>query len=217
VLTFFLGKRGVEEIRSHPWFSEVVWDELRDIPAPYIPEGSSRMKIALQELKEIDPSSERYSILLNQITANFDKYHDDGTLWCSSKINTRKDRDHEFIGYTFKRKKDVVRAALTADTFGMNQVLSDSTVPGPPEPASKRPNSQYGTPLSCLSPSSDVDASETLCSSAWREAEETGNLMSPPILPEPSNPDPPAKENVTIPIALRPQTEGLSVDQHFSV
>lgn len=63
------------------------------------------MKAALQELRDIDPSSDRYKALISQITANFDKFHDDGTLWLSSKANTRKDRDHEFIGYTFKRKK----------------------------------------------------------------------------------------------------------------
>jgi hypothetical protein len=63
------------------------------------------MKAALQELRDIDPASDRYKALIAQITANFDKYHDDGTLWLSSKANTRKDRDHEFIGYTFKRKK----------------------------------------------------------------------------------------------------------------
>jgi serine/threonine kinase 38 len=38
-----IGKGGVDEIRTHPWFAEVVWDELRDIPAPYIPEGAVRL------------------------------------------------------------------------------------------------------------------------------------------------------------------------------
>lgn len=80
------------------------------------------MKAALQELKDIDPSSERYKVLLTQITANFDKYHDDGTLWCSTKANTRKDRDHEFIGYTFKRKK-VIHLILLCNLFNIKIII----------------------------------------------------------------------------------------------
>jgi hypothetical protein len=34
-----------------------------------------------------------------------DKFHDDGTLWSSSKPIVRKDKDHAFIDYTYKRKK----------------------------------------------------------------------------------------------------------------
>jgi len=34
-----------------------------------------------------------------------DDFHDDGTLWSSSKPIVRKDKDHAFIDYTYKRKK----------------------------------------------------------------------------------------------------------------
>jgi hypothetical protein len=63
------------------------------------------MKPALQELRDIDPSSPAYPSLIARITSNFDKLHDDGNLWCASRAVSRKDKDHEFIGYTFKRKK----------------------------------------------------------------------------------------------------------------
>ncbi len=94
----------------------------------------------------------------------------------------------------------------------MNQILTDSTVPGPPEPAAKRPNGQFGTPLCDLSPSSEighVDSSETLTDGE----EDTGKLLSPPPLPELSNP--PAKEELPVPVALRPHSE--LAYQHFSV
>ncbi|CAE7499703.1 STK38L, partial [Symbiodinium microadriaticum] len=100
-----IGKNGVDSIRAHPWFDGLDWDTLRDQPAPYTPEGSIQMKSALQELRDVDSSSPKFRSLLAQITTNFDKFEDDGNLWCSSKAVTRKDRDHEFIGYTFKRKK----------------------------------------------------------------------------------------------------------------
>ena len=133
------------------------------------------MRTALQELRDVDSSSPKFNELLSQITSNFDKFEDDGNLWCSSKAVSRKDKDHEFIGYTFKRKKvvvcvgwmyrirldwirflafccmawygvevtqcvksqDVVRAALTAEMFGMST---------PPGPASKRPHNDCPSP-----------------------------------------------------------------------
>lgn len=35
-----LGKNGVDSIRAHPWFDGVDWSRLRDMPAPYTPEGT---------------------------------------------------------------------------------------------------------------------------------------------------------------------------------
>lgn len=197
------------------------------------------MKTTLQDLRDMDPSSERYKSLISQITANFDKYHDDGTLWLSSKANTRKDRDHEFIGYTFKRKKvcislfssdlckDVVRAALTADTFGMGDSPSGSSLRGPPEPAPKRPHSQYNTPLS-HSPASDPSGSETGSeispppddrgARGEVEGSMTTIFRSPPLEGErkpPLSPAPTASSSVTTPIAIRPQSD--DIHQPFSI
>mmetsp|Transcript_21607 Transcript_21607/g.36355 ORF Transcript_21607/g.36355 Transcript_21607/m.36355 type:complete len:587 (-) Transcript_21607:242-2002(-) len=109
-----IGRNGVDEIKSHPWFADTQWASLQDLPAPYTPEGSERMQAALSELRTIDSDSKEYPALLERITSNFDDFHDDGTLWSSSKPIVRKDKDHAFIDYTYKRKKDVVRTALTS-------------------------------------------------------------------------------------------------------
>lgn len=109
-----IGHNGVDEIKSHPWFADTQWASLQDLPAPYTPEGSERMQAALTELRTIDADSKEYPALLERITSNFDHFHDDGTLWSSSKPIVRKDKDHAFIDYTYKRKKDVVRTALTS-------------------------------------------------------------------------------------------------------
>jgi len=38
-----LGKNGVEEIKAHPFFSGIEWENLRSIKAPYIPNVSSEI------------------------------------------------------------------------------------------------------------------------------------------------------------------------------
>lgn len=38
---FRLGRNGLEDFKSHPWFEGVDWDHLRMGPAPYVPEVSS--------------------------------------------------------------------------------------------------------------------------------------------------------------------------------
>ena len=101
-----IGRNGVDEIKAHPWFAGINWDTLRTIPAPYIPEGSSKLKTLLTELKSLDHSSAEYTPLIKQITSNFDNFKEDGTIWGSNiKTVSRKDKDNQFIGYTFKRKK----------------------------------------------------------------------------------------------------------------
>jgi len=100
-----LGKRGMADISSHPWMQSVDFSKLHTVQAPYIPEGSRRMKSLLNELSTIDKSDPSYSTLVSQITANFDEFNDDGVPWGASRHITRKDKDNQFIGYTFKRKK----------------------------------------------------------------------------------------------------------------
>jgi hypothetical protein len=61
----------------------------------------------LTELKDSDHTSPQYPGLIQQITANFDDFKDNGVIWGrgGAKAITRKDKDDQFIGYTFKRKK----------------------------------------------------------------------------------------------------------------
>lgn len=133
-----IGRNGVEEIMAHPWFTDTPWNSLHDLPAPYLPEGGEQMQAALTELRGLDTSlptsSKRQEDLLSVITSNFDKFHDDGTLWSSSKPNVRKDKDHAFVDYTYKRKKDVVRTALDSLSYvdansSCSSLNSDTSTP----------------------------------------------------------------------------------------
>jgi hypothetical protein len=71
----------VEEVKAHPWFAGLDWANLRALPAPYLPEGSARMKDFFTELRTVDSTSPRYATLVQQITANFDDFKDDGSVW----------------------------------------------------------------------------------------------------------------------------------------
>ena len=61
----------------------------------------------LTELKDSDHTSPQYADLIQQITANFDDFKENGVVWGrgGAKAITRKDKDDQFIGYTYKRKK----------------------------------------------------------------------------------------------------------------
>ena len=71
----------------------------------------------LTELKDADHTSPQYPGLVRQITANFDDFKDNGTVWGrgGAKVITRKDKDDHFIGYTYKRKKVILKKNV--DTF----------------------------------------------------------------------------------------------------
>jgi hypothetical protein len=113
--------------------------------------------------------------------------------------------------------QDVVRAALSADTFGMGNSLTSSSLRGPPEPAPKRPYSQYNTPLS-HSPASepeDNDISPPPPQDERGAQEEAGGTMttifrSPALEGErkpPLSPAPATSSSVSTPIAIRPQSD----------
>jgi len=94
-----LGSNGIEEIKSHPFFHGLDWENLRDSPAPYIPEVED----------EAD-------------TSNFDKFSEEEPLYQSdltSSVSKRR-KDIEFIGYTFKKdntKDNIITAIQDLETF----------------------------------------------------------------------------------------------------
>jgi len=75
-----LGANGVEEIKNHRFFDGIDWENLRQTPAPYMPEVKS----------EID-------------TSNFDKFEESEPFYPSEKSATTKRKDMDFVGYTFKK------------------------------------------------------------------------------------------------------------------
>jgi serine/threonine protein kinase len=119
-----LGRRGVEEIQAHPWLKDVQWERLRDTPAPYTPSGSADMLKVMNDMRGMDHRSPEYLAMLEQLTINFDRFEDTDEPWGpSNKIARRRDRDNQFIGYTYKRPKDVVKVALSEDRFGWSDIV----------------------------------------------------------------------------------------------
>lgn len=148
-----LGKNGFEEIRTHPWFRGFDWDNIRISAAPYLPQGSELMKASLlNELKTCPSASARCQEIIEQITTNFDDFKDDSSSWTGGGSSTASlskpvsktasasasgirasTGNNEFVGYTFKRKVDVVRTALTETMFtwdnSSNTQTPSDTVP----------------------------------------------------------------------------------------
>lgn len=81
----------MEEIKEHPFFHGVDWDNLRNSPAPYIPVLSSPIDTCHFEEYEEEEEEE---------SNNGDKYH------LSSRLTPV---DIQFIGYTYK-SFDAVKA-----------------------------------------------------------------------------------------------------------
>ena len=46
-----LGRNGIEEVKSHPWFNGLDFGNLRGMRAPHLPKGSSKIKGYLKELQ----------------------------------------------------------------------------------------------------------------------------------------------------------------------
>ncbi|CAG9330427.1 STK38_13 [Blepharisma stoltei] len=85
-----LGNSGINEIKTHPFFSGINWDNLRKARAPYIPEVIS----------EID-------------TRNFENFIEDEPFYPEPTERSLR-KDFDFIGYTYKQdeQRDHLISAL---------------------------------------------------------------------------------------------------------
>lgn len=67
-------------------------------------------------MEAMDP---RRSAAVEMVTSNFDKFSDNGGVrWeKAARVAQRRDRDNDFIGYTYKRRSKKDRAGLGGDLF----------------------------------------------------------------------------------------------------
>jgi hypothetical protein len=104
----------------------VNFDTLRQQPAPYLPQGSAEIKALMDYLKSSEAAATIDEAMIRKLTANFDDFADDDSLtknasgclggFPQSAPPTRQ----EFIGYTFKRKKDPAARQSLAGAFDTN-------------------------------------------------------------------------------------------------
>ena len=80
-----LGRNGAKEIKEHPFFEEVVWDEIRNNPAPYIPPVSSPTSN-----ENFDPFEEE------------EPFFPDKPAYHGKHSKLKRPKDFNFIGYTYK-------------------------------------------------------------------------------------------------------------------
>lgn len=81
---FRLGNKGADEIKRHPFFNGVDWDNIRNIDAPWIP-----------ELKN------------NFDTINFDKFEEIEPFYPQDGTRRKKKKDPNFPAYTYKKEEDL--------------------------------------------------------------------------------------------------------------
>mmetsp|Transcript_17548 Transcript_17548/g.17509 ORF Transcript_17548/g.17509 Transcript_17548/m.17509 type:complete len:325 (+) Transcript_17548:519-1493(+) len=79
-----LGTRGVEEIKAHPFFNGINWDNIRNTRAPWVPELTS-----------------------DSDTANFDTFEEMEPFYPLEGQRRKKGKkDNNFVGYTFKKEDE---------------------------------------------------------------------------------------------------------------
>lgn len=78
-----LGSKGAEEIKRHPFFADVDWENLRKSTPPWVPKLSS----------EYD-------------TTNFDKFEEIEPFYPQEQPKKRKRKDPNFPAYTFKKEDE---------------------------------------------------------------------------------------------------------------
>jgi hypothetical protein len=116
-----LGKHGVGEIQAHPWFTGCSWDSLamRTAVAPYRPERADQIAGLLEQVRLLDKEDPRLASAVAALTANFEKFEESGLWEQPNRVAHRRDKDQNFIGYTYKRKpRGRPQADFTGGTGG---------------------------------------------------------------------------------------------------
>jgi serine/threonine kinase 38 len=80
-----LGSRGPEEIKSHPFFNGVDWENMREMEAPNAPQLTSDTDVS-----------------------NFDKFEETEPFYPveTSKKSRKVRKDVNFVGYTYKKERE---------------------------------------------------------------------------------------------------------------
>ncbi len=104
-----LGKGGLQEIKDHPWFKALDWDRLSEYPAPYQTDNHAIMVDLMKKCEEMQVDNPYFQKAIKQITTNFDDIKEEkNNQWGGGgKRVGRRDNDHNFIGYTYKRLSTV--------------------------------------------------------------------------------------------------------------
>jgi serine/threonine kinase 38 len=92
-----------EEIKAHPFFNGVDWENLRYSQAPFVPSLNS----------EID-------------TSNFDEFEESEPFYPPSSGRKKSRKDPNFIGYTFKRDVETQRNGLTTALEELESIKNSS-------------------------------------------------------------------------------------------
>jgi len=95
-----LGKNGVEEIKAHPFFKNVDWENIRNSKAPFIPE--------LENDYDTKYFEEKF------------KYEEE---FYPPKKKFKKRKDIEFLGYTYKEEDELIEDVYDEDEI--NKVYKD--------------------------------------------------------------------------------------------
>ena len=90
--------KNVSELKTHPFFRGINWDNIKNIRAPNIPVVRS----------DID-------------TSNFDKIEETEPFYPADKGKKPKKKDQNFVGFTFKRQ-------LERSSSGLSTALADLDV-----------------------------------------------------------------------------------------
>ena len=95
-----LGKNGVQEIKEHPFFKNVDWNNLRNTKAPFVPDIKNDYDISYFE--------------------EF-KYEED---FYPKKKKFKKRKDIEFFGYTYKEGDELCKYAYD-DEYEINEIYNN--------------------------------------------------------------------------------------------
>jgi serine/threonine kinase 38 len=94
---------GTKDMKNHPWLNSFDWDKVRSMKAPYLTTSSIRVGELIDTLSKMKRSDPLFNRHVKELTSNFDDFRHT-PLQGGRKVGLSKETD--FLGYTYKRKKD---------------------------------------------------------------------------------------------------------------
>lgn len=118
-----MGENGVDDFKAHPWQQQTPWDTLRDQPGPYVDQAAGeRLEQAFAALQAAQVGDPNIPALVRELTGKFDEFPHT-PLEAASRTHISQGKT-EFLGYTYKRKKQENRTNVD-DLFGGGDDSSD--------------------------------------------------------------------------------------------
>eukprot|EP00924_Labyrinthula_sp_SR-Ha-C_P000991 maker-scaffold_7-snap-gene-10.25-mRNA-1 protein AED:0.05 eAED:0.05 QI:48/1/1/1/0.66/0.5/4/56/544 len=110
---------GIDDFKNHRWLNDINFDTIHKIRAPFGSPHTVSKDAAFHNLKYLDPKTDRFGKLVDEVTKHFDQFPNEKiefepSLSIGGARRRHKIGDTKFLGYTFRKSDNLSEKLISS-------------------------------------------------------------------------------------------------------